>query len=191
MKAYRKLIAVLGIAVFFFAANGLMRERDTNNTGTILKLPFDIYEHRGNQVILVALLTICPLGIIVNHLGWIIARGTSSVGSLRRVATLDEYHPAPDAPESAVYAIIFAFIYHLFPFAVATHLFVRLFVSAPSNILWNFKAENFFSGNAARFEGISYYAGWMTPLFIALYVVMALSLLRLVFAIFKGRRIVR
>jgi hypothetical protein len=184
MKAYRRLIAVLGTAAFFLCANALMHERDTNDAGPLLKLPLDIYEPRKSAVILVGLLTICPLVAVVNHLGWIIARNRGSDRRLRRLATLDEMRPTPGGPESAVYSSVFAFIYHLFPSCVATHLFIRLFYDAPKSLLWDFSLESLISGNHARFEGISFY-GWMTPLLIVLYGFALVSFVRLAIAVLK------
>lgn len=184
MKAYRRLIAVLGASLFFLAANALMHERDTSNTGTLLKLPLDIYEPRQSGVIVVGLLTLCPLIMVVNHLGWIIAVEGAADPRLQRIATFDEFHPRVGAKESAVYSLLFAFVYHLFPMGAATALFWRLFIEAPPEVIWDFSLASLFSGNHARFEGLSYY-GWMTILLIALFAVAIASFIRLGYAVLK------
>src|ERR1043166_2458132 len=103
MAAYLRLITVLGVVIFCWSANAFFRQRDTNNKGPLLKLPLDIYEYRGNEVITVGLLTICPLGIIVNHVGWVIARNRKDGMRRRRIATPDKYDPSERGPESLVY----------------------------------------------------------------------------------------
>jgi hypothetical protein len=184
MKAYRRLIAVLGAVLFFLAANALMHERDTNNTGPLLKLPLDIYEPRQSGVIVIGLLTLCPLIAIVNHLGWIIAVEGAADPRLQRVATFDEFHPRRGFRESVVYSLVFAVVYHLFPIGAATALFTRLFIEAPPGLLWDGSVGSLFSGNHARFEGLSYY-GWMTILLIALYGLAVASFVRLGHAVLK------
>ena len=185
MVAYRRLITVLGVVIFCWSANAFFRQRDTNDKGPLLKLPFDLYEYRHNKVVTVGLLTICPLGIIVNHVGWLIARKRQDAPRRRRIATPDKYEPSENGPESLVYAGIFAVAYHVIPMAVATHLLFWFLQDATRYSLWDFSASGLVSGNSHRYEEISYYT-WIGILIIVAFIGLVSTFIRLATAVGKS-----
>ena len=167
------------------AGNALIHERDTADSGLILKLPLDVFENFKSHVIVIGLLVLCPLSCLVNHLAYRIAQRSKSSSWQARVASISELTPQREASDLAIYSIVFLCCYHLFPCAVIFHLLVRLFREVPAETLWDFTASAAIDGNHARVEGLSYLAFWMTPLLLLLVLAAFTTLSRTLYAIYR------